>query len=344
MHIHNKHRKPSRTGLTLVELLVVITIMTILAALLVPQLRTVNKERNIREAARLVASTFANASQRAINEGIAGVQIVRNQNLIDADGVNFAGTSLYVMRQQPAYTGDDGAAEATWLSADEVTIPMPFEQEDLQIVRAGDYVSFNYSAVRYRILMVTLPMPVVPGDPMTLQVEIGGSQPPLPGGTAGDTFPFVIHRQPQRLESSRVDLPEGYLIDLRFSGELNFGPDASLPFDPRTNFHEIDTNNVTYLFNSKGGIERYYYTQNSALPLLSQIPTTTQYLLVREYSPDEVAYADVLNEPDNLWVTVNPVSGAANVAYVVPTDSSVAIALRLANSRGIAQGGQSANQ
>ena len=59
-------------GVTLVELLVVISIMTIIFAILVPRLRAVNEDRNIREAARVVSSAFSRASSRAINDGLSG--------------------------------------------------------------------------------------------------------------------------------------------------------------------------------------------------------------------------------------------------------------------------------
>ena len=67
---------------TLVELLVVITILVLLAAIAIPQLRAVNKERNIRETSRVVASLFAQASQRAQLDGVAGVLMRRNPNSV----------------------------------------------------------------------------------------------------------------------------------------------------------------------------------------------------------------------------------------------------------------------
>ena len=70
-----------RSGMTLIELLVAISILVIIAAILVPQLRFASADRNIREASRMVASLFAEASQRAINDGVAGVVIDRNPNI-----------------------------------------------------------------------------------------------------------------------------------------------------------------------------------------------------------------------------------------------------------------------
>ena len=73
--IQNKH---SNRGFTLVEILVVLVIATVVLSIAIPRIRTVNKERNTREAARVVGSVFANASQRALIDGVAGVRITRN--------------------------------------------------------------------------------------------------------------------------------------------------------------------------------------------------------------------------------------------------------------------------
>ena len=70
-----------RSGMTLIELLVAISILVIIAAILVPQLRFASADRNLREASRTMASLFAQASQRAINDGVSGVVIERNPNI-----------------------------------------------------------------------------------------------------------------------------------------------------------------------------------------------------------------------------------------------------------------------
>jgi len=75
---HMTNQRTIRTAFTLIEVLVVITILSILTALAIPRLRVVNKERGMREASRVVASSFAQASQRAVNEGVSGVLLRRN--------------------------------------------------------------------------------------------------------------------------------------------------------------------------------------------------------------------------------------------------------------------------
>ena len=121
-------------GVTLVELLVVISILSVIFAVMIPRLRAVNEDRNIREAARVVASAFSKASSRAINEGLAGLMIVPNPNfqqatsnnfgVTDFDGPFFAGTRIFQMRRLPPYIGDDESSVA-WSAVDNDGMPIP---------------------------------------------------------------------------------------------------------------------------------------------------------------------------------------------------------------------------
>lgn len=340
----------SREGLTLIELLVVIGILTVLIALLVPRLRLVNKDRNIRESARVVASKIANASQRAVNEGSGGIEIQRNANIVDNEGVNYAGTIVYVLRKVPAYTGDDTTAVATIPAGGGpiVTIDTPWEQAELNVIQANDFISFNYSSVRYRIIDV----PLVPGTTMDLTLDVGAPMPPLPQATAGTlTVPFVIHRKPRRLESSRLELPEGYIVDLRASGSL-FTPAPPTPPFPATRpyWYTASTDSVGYIFDRQGGIDSIYQNGN-----VNQKASQNQYLLIREYDPDgpdaigkatDIALNEALTNPANLWVTVGRQTGATNVANIRPIDNNPAFTFadNILQAREIADLQQSAIQ
>ena len=58
-----------RHGMTLVELLIVVTIMTILLAVAIPRIRPAFQDRNLREASRQVNTFFAGARARAQTVG-----------------------------------------------------------------------------------------------------------------------------------------------------------------------------------------------------------------------------------------------------------------------------------
>ena len=121
------------SGITLVELLVVISILAVITAVMLPRLRTINKDRNIRESARVVGSLLAKASQNAVNDGTAGVIIERNENFVDDEGVIYGASTMYLMRKVPVFTGDfatgDPKGEATPLADYVLDIYPPFESD-----------------------------------------------------------------------------------------------------------------------------------------------------------------------------------------------------------------------
>ena len=356
-------------GFTLIELLVVITILTVISAILIPRIRVINEDRNIREAARIVASAFAKANARAINDGSAGLMIVPNPNFQgptfgNTNGPYYAGTRIFQMRQLPPYTGDDDTATATIdATTGTVTIPTPFEHDPSVgrfIVQINDEISFNGSSYRYRInavnptgTMLTLDSPTTPG---------AGVSAPLPVLGAGASF--VIHRQPRRLESSVVELPDGYFIDLRYSGPVQT-TDPSLG----THFNQdqtVDIPNddlpasVVLQFDASGAVSRVFFegmtvhagARGVAGELQEIRPTGPLNWLVTNFNPaslDPVSGApataadDPIRNPSNKWVTVDHVTGGVNVASAVPADGGTVVD-QILKSQEIANNRQSAGQ
>jgi len=282
-------------GVTLVELLVVVTILSIIFAVLIPRLRAVNEDRNIREAARVVASAFSSASARAINDGTAGLMIVPNRNFQQAtfdnfendgfDAPYFAGTRIFQMRRLPPYVGDDQNAMATIASGTTVTISVPFEHDEgaggdgivdtdddtepRLIVQVNDEIRLNNSSYRYRITRVNPPPPGPRTGTLTLTIALG-SAPRLQ--SVGAMVPFVIHRQPRRLDSSLVELPDGYIIDLRYSGPVLPGTDAGSA-RAGTFFNQNQTvadggepSSIVLQFDITGGVSRMFFVDTNNLP------------------------------------------------------------------------------
>jgi prepilin-type N-terminal cleavage/methylation domain-containing protein len=315
-----------RQGVTLVELLIVISILSVMTAIMIPRLRVINKDRNIREAARIVASAFAKASTRASAEGTSGVIIERHPNFIDDNGVNYAGTRMYAMRRLPPYAGDDFGAIATVLpGGTSLTINTPFEHDPAThpLILVGDEIRLNYSSVRYRINSVSLS-----GLTMTIGFDLGGVRPTLEDGV----YPFVIYRQPRKLNSSEIDLPDGYYIDLRVSTVLvptpTTAPTPPDDWERGTVLDDRSTRDIAVFFNQLGAINRFTYgatnvaTQNE-FPAAA-IPSGTLYFYVTNYDPKVLpTAAQSLSNAAAMWVTVDQVTGSVNVSPNAPPPNTL---------------------
>jgi prepilin-type N-terminal cleavage/methylation domain-containing protein len=350
----------SSRGLTLIELLVVIMILGLIMILAIPRLRMINEDRSVREAARTVGSVFAKASQRAYSDGVAGVCIELNPNISDVDGVQYAGTALFMLRKLPPYVGDDGGMSslATKTGPNSVVIALPYLYKN-KVVQVNDYISFNNSPLNYQIQSTT---PDTVNNQLAINLYPSNILPPLPGNN-GDRYPFVVHRQPKLQESSRVQLPEGYIIDMRFSGEMRSGA-APLPvslnhFPMRSYFHEqvppaslpLKRNYDTrILFGEDGSIDRYQVPITN----LTLAPKGDLYFFITRYesklereqinSPAKASSEpDSLDSPTNMWLIVDSQTGTSTLSYNVPPGTAVTdLPSRIAAARSIASTGQMA--
>ena len=91
-------------GLTLVELLMVISIMVILMAVAIPRIRPAFQDRNIREASRQVNAFFSAAQARAAGTGRpVGVWMERRADTLDGGRVH--SVQLFMAEVPPSFTG-----------------------------------------------------------------------------------------------------------------------------------------------------------------------------------------------------------------------------------------------
>ena len=349
-----------RHGFTLVEILVVIVIATVVISIAIPRIRTISQERTIREAARGVGSAFANASQRAVSDGVAGIRISRNPNFLQGSR-RFAATEVSTLRRVPNYVGDELGATITnaipfGMPDNLVSIPQPLEQTDLNIVSAGDLISFGGSNTQYRILEVnentneTGGSPTIGTSPMQLVLDLAGYLP-----APNDGASFSITRRPRLLRSSVSVLPANHIIDLRFSGfEVldGFGPIRPDPasmgsiapdgtvlgrqlttvFEPApTDFSAgplpgVENYDIDVIFDNEGAIDFLLYTEVGDEDMdgifgetIVRLPLGPLYLFVTE-APDSVETTETVAVADDnsLWVTIGN-SGGANVGSNNPT-------------------------
>jgi prepilin-type N-terminal cleavage/methylation domain-containing protein len=229
-----------RSGVTLVELLVVVLIGSLLLATAVPLLRTSIDENKVREASRQVSIFFVAARARAVETGRAvGVMIERS------DGNPNAAFVLNIVETPPPYGGDTLSARVLLHTDSMRPWRIEFDNSSLTLpalVQAGDVIKFDYKGPVYRIVNVSS----LGGSPW---VDIDSGSPPLPANTS-DGLPYQIIRQPVKSSASPLQLAGNVAIDLEYSGIGRFGTQFNAAIGTA-----IATNPVVISFNSSGAID-----------------------------------------------------------------------------------------
>ncbi len=249
----------SKRGFTVIELLVVMGIIVIVAAVTLPTLKTLLSGRKIAEAANIVSSYAASAKSRAIATG-RPVALILDRTRYDGEAglaLNNVCTRISIGDVFPAYTGDWAGAKGTLLDlvavpgqtheigfADTIEIPLaqvatlidPSTGVSTGMVQDGDLIEIGSSRERFFVASnsVSPAVELITGG-TTPVVRIHFNNPSeTTGGTpmqegslaasylaAGSQHSFRIYRRPSKSLAGGVSLPRGTCIDLNFSG---FGP------------------------------------------------------------------------------------------------------------------------
>jgi prepilin-type N-terminal cleavage/methylation domain-containing protein len=229
-----KKKSPSPSGFTLIELLVAISILSAIAVLAIPRVRSLNRERGIREAARVVGSIFAEAGIRARTDGFCAVGIRRNTRyvrLVLAPGyekeIYYAATSLFLLKKVPPYTGngpaeEDRTAIINSITADLLTVSIP---EPLSADLSTDFQSvFSAPGYQIRLGSISCPLNIIGFIDFEFRngkrrLVLSCERPPYIGlPPLRVPIDFRLDRPLQEVSDSEVQVPRGYLINLNYSG------------------------------------------------------------------------------------------------------------------------------
>lgn len=168
-----RRRNPSRCGVTLVELLVVISIMMLLTVVAIPALRPAMESRQVRETTRGVSSYFSAAQIRAVETGRpCGVMLVRDPLL------PFVATSLQQVEVPAPFGGTVTGSvvrvqewtqipSGTYWPDGAVVLKVRVRVNDFlpDTIRRGDLMQLNGQGPWFMISSDENPHPGHPGTP-----------------------------------------------------------------------------------------------------------------------------------------------------------------------------------
>jgi Tfp pilus assembly protein FimT len=235
-------------GITILELLIVLVIMLMVTAAAIPMMAPALRNRQMREATRLVSAYLGAARARAVQTGRpVGVVIERE------DGSAFS-LRISQVEVPPPYAGDVQSASAvvtpsatpstsaqsmytstyqpTGLSVKWYSATVNGLEFNPSLVRVGDQIQFNAQGSRFLVLGPdadsngVIDSPPAPPAPQVIPLDVAY----LYRGTLTRAFPwdnttpapqppsFFVFRQPVRSTAQPLLLPEGIVVDLSLSG------------------------------------------------------------------------------------------------------------------------------
>ena len=327
----HKFKTKRTSGFTLLELVVVISILAIVGVMILPSLKFINDDRKVRDTARVVGSVFAAARERATVDGQAGVEITSIPNASGSYNLPNMGLVLYQLRSVPAYGGDVIGASCQYNGAGSLT----FSYANLETagVRPNDFIELNNSGVKLPITSVS-----------ATQANVTNTlpNPPIPTGV---NLPFKIYRQPVRIESSAVRLPNNLFVNLSYSGYSVAGAEMNL-----VNPTVVDPNDPNYnvpavvWFGSDGSITRVF-DRNSVSMVSANSPVNLLMCSANRESADltQLQSADFIRDDNSMWITIDNRTGGVTMGKMAQiSDPSVPLPEQIRQSRLLARDRRSA--
>jgi Tfp pilus assembly protein FimT len=349
---HSTGSRPRpRAGVTLLEILIVMTILLMVTAAAIPLMQPALQNRRGREAARLVSSFISGARSKAIESGRpVGVVFER------FNGNGFSTKLSYVEVPTP-YSGDTLTSRLLINNAGQIfgigqvaaaggTIVSP-DTQWTQFLRYGDRIKLDYGGPTWVLASTnSVPDPAI-GTPITIQPSLTPMAPALPWILMTSSnqsppatgfpqpymiagVPFQIMRQPTQPRSSTpaLQLPENQVVDLFNSG---VGPTGQ--FAVTTNVSGgVATATIGFdpvlVFSPGGSLD--YVTDNGGA---WGHPLGSLFLLVgrrdqmpdvaptgRKETPQSIPLFN-LTDPDSLWITVGFQTGLVASAENLPPEN-----------------------
>lgn len=292
-----------RAGVTIIELLIVMGVIVILAAVSLPTLKGLLADQKVSQAARLVQNYAEGARARAIATGRPVALILDRMVTTGANGDanSLIGKNACIRLSTgdvfPPYSGDwagsqgdlvdtsgDGYADAIRISTSQAaslldTSVSPPASSGL--VNSGDLIQFGAR----RELFVISGSPFLETSTGTVQINIINpplfaanlpmQEPSLGVGGGAATVSFKIFRRPSKSISPGLSLPRGTCIDMHFSGlgpsGRQFSSDTiqdtagtTVDYPATSTSGNPDYGPIYLVFNANGTLTSWYYQNRAA--------------------------------------------------------------------------------
>ena len=348
----------SRSAFTLIELLIVVAIILLLAALTLPSLKGILKDQRISQATRLVQGFVESARARAIGSGRPVAAIFERFSEVDGDTGLQTCVRMSIGEVFPPYEGDWANTVGTLVDTDSDGYPNALDVPGAQgasltaIVTEGDTIqlgghnfAFNITGTpaavgtNIRVLFEN-PAKTPVYNPPNATVFINKEEGRWPTVAGTTNVSFRIYRKPSKSMAGSVVLPRGTCIDLGWSGAGVGGTELA------TSVAKMTAKRSIYLvFDSRGTLGAVYEFQQSSStsatdPLAAALGVV--HFLIGRTDQVNVSGAPLSDSDDvqsnildtaNKWVSINAFTGrvySSDVAAQSTTTISVPEARYLA--------------
>jgi type II secretory pathway pseudopilin PulG len=347
----NRGWRHATRGVTVLELLIVMTILLMITAATIPFVTPAVQNRRMRESSRLVSTYVSAARSRAIETGRSvGVLFQRFNSL------PLAYTLSYV-EMPPPYAGESASATAsvTLNGMNQLRADMGILANfNPAMLRVGDQIQFNFQGPRYTITGPdtgttqdgTIDSPPDSSTATILELALPAGITRMPWNNTPALVSYQIFRQPVGSPLPPLQLPEGICVDLFSSGIGSGGtfpivPAGLTPADwttkPPLTFDPI------VMFGPGGGLEWIYVASNRTDSAEPVRPTGPVYFLIgrRDLMADVSKASPQVDENvfdprdprlsppptsstppptyaylENFWITVSPQTGLVTVTQM----------------------------
>jgi type II secretory pathway pseudopilin PulG len=334
--INRQLRQQSTRAMTMIELLVVITIILVLTGVMIPTIRYQYRNRALREAERQLNAFIGSAQARAQQLGRpVGIWIDRFSESETLIGANYA-VAIYIAEIPRPYTGETRNELVRVVQINNI-LSLRFNNSILsgdRLIKPGDRfkIQFNHRGPYYEARRDDVTDDYYLYVPNT---NFGRIPTPTAAVSVAPRFqlelskgvPYKIQRQPKKSFLPPLRLPAGAVIDLSVSGTGSSG-------DEFWTQNKKDPKPVIIMFQSDGSIDRVLYKgkdtrpvgwvhllvgrQNQVFPEIEILdpPITGKPIGFNRFTDESTETGNVM-DMENRWVSINHRTGSITSEQVV---------------------------